>query len=120
MANLVLQVEVIVDQLNLEAGVVGYEGIVPGHAVVQMRDALLQILHLLLPCLMPADVHFVAFQLSCVKEFCKYAVRQMRNELPRMVDGLLQHLLSSNIGLVACLHSYECCGPCNDEDGLCP
>ena len=48
MSNLVLQVEVVVDQLHLQAGIVCYEGVVPGHAVVQVCDTLLQILHLLL------------------------------------------------------------------------
>ncbi len=58
MTDLGLEVEVVVDQLQLEAGIVCNEGIVPGHAVVQVCYTLVQILHLPLHHLMPA-YHFV-------------------------------------------------------------
>ena len=54
MPNPGLQVEVVVDQLYFEASVVCNEGIVASHTVVQMGNALLQILHLPLHHLMPA------------------------------------------------------------------
>ncbi len=41
MTDFGLQVEVVVDQLRLQASIVCNEGIVPGHAVVQVCDALL-------------------------------------------------------------------------------
>ena len=41
MTDLGLQVEVVVDQLHPQAGIVCNEGVVPGHAVVQVCDALL-------------------------------------------------------------------------------
>jgi len=54
MTDFGLQVEVVVDQLRLQTGVICNEGVVPGHAVVQMCDALLQILHLPQHQIMPA------------------------------------------------------------------
>ena len=53
MSNLGLQVEVVIDQLHLEGSIVGNEGVVSGHAVVQVGNALLQILHLPLHHIMP-------------------------------------------------------------------
>lgn len=41
MSNLGLQMEVVVDQLHLESGIVCNEGIVAGRAVVQVGNALL-------------------------------------------------------------------------------
>lgn len=54
MANLGLQVEVVIDQLHLPHCAVCYESVVARHAVVQMCDALLQPLHLPLHHIMPA------------------------------------------------------------------
>lgn len=55
MPNLGLQVEVVVNQLHLEVGIVGNEGIVAGHAVVKVRNALVQLLHLPLHHIMPTQ-----------------------------------------------------------------
>ena len=55
MANLGLQVEVVIHQLDLTHGAVCYERIVACHAVVKMGNALLQILHLPLNHSMPAE-----------------------------------------------------------------
>ena len=62
--NLGLQVEVVIDQLYFEASIVGNEGIVAGHAVVEMGNTLLQVLHLPLHHIMPAQNTIQAVKLS--------------------------------------------------------
>ena len=55
MPDLGLQVEVVIDQLHLEVSIVGNEGIVARHAVVQVGYTLLQLLHLPLHHIMPTQ-----------------------------------------------------------------